>query len=375
MNQQLSYQFAIIGGGLAGLTLAIQLRKKGCSVIVFEKESYPFHRVCGEYISMESWRFLEQLGVPLSTLNLPKITNLTISSPSGFTLSRKLDLGGFGISRYLLDNILYSLAIENGVIVNQNCTVLDVQQQLITTTMGNYTASIILGSWGKRSKMDAVLVRDFLQPHNRKLSNYVGVKYHVKADLSNNVIELHNFKNGYCGISKIEDDRYCMCYLVSGSELKKAGGNIKKLEETVLMKNPFLKKYFTQFPSLFEKPLTISQISFESKSMTEGNILMLGDAAGLITPLCGNGMSMALHSSSLIAQQLIKHIDGQQTFSEVTYNYQQNWNFHFAKRLKMGRFIQSLFGNSNLTDLTIGLLKPFPFLTDALIKQTHGKPF
>ena len=47
-----AYDLAIIGGGLAGLTLAIQVRRMGHSVILFEKEKYPFHRVCGEYISL-----------------------------------------------------------------------------------------------------------------------------------------------------------------------------------------------------------------------------------------------------------------------------------------------------------------------------------
>ena len=44
----------IVGGGLAGLTLAIQLADAGYAVVLFEKEKYPFHKVFGEYISMES---------------------------------------------------------------------------------------------------------------------------------------------------------------------------------------------------------------------------------------------------------------------------------------------------------------------------------
>ncbi len=67
------YDAAIVGGGLAGLSLAIQLSKKGYQVLLFEKEIYPFHKVCGEYISMESWDFLTALGLPLGEWNLPRI--------------------------------------------------------------------------------------------------------------------------------------------------------------------------------------------------------------------------------------------------------------------------------------------------------------
>ncbi len=63
MDDETLYDAAIIGGGLAGLALSIQLAKKGYKTILFEKEQYPFHKVCGEYISMESWPFLESLGL------------------------------------------------------------------------------------------------------------------------------------------------------------------------------------------------------------------------------------------------------------------------------------------------------------------------
>ena len=116
----------IAGGGLAGLSLAILLAKKKFKVIVFEKEKYPFHRVCGEYISLESWNFIKSLGLDLDKLNIPIIKNLMVSSPNGKIVEAKLDLGGFGISRYLIDNELKKIAIENGVIVYEETKVNDV---------------------------------------------------------------------------------------------------------------------------------------------------------------------------------------------------------------------------------------------------------
>ncbi|HSU51462.1 MAG TPA: FAD-dependent oxidoreductase, partial [Segetibacter sp.] len=73
------YDLAIIGGGLAGLSLAIQCAEEGFKVVLFEKENYPFHKVCGEYISFESWPFLERLGVDLKALHLPVIKKLNLS--------------------------------------------------------------------------------------------------------------------------------------------------------------------------------------------------------------------------------------------------------------------------------------------------------
>jgi flavin-dependent dehydrogenase len=76
VNKNRIYDIGIVGGGLAGLSLSILLARKGYRVCLFEKETFPFHKVCGEYISMESWNFLIGLGLPLERWNLPRIHQL-----------------------------------------------------------------------------------------------------------------------------------------------------------------------------------------------------------------------------------------------------------------------------------------------------------
>src|SRR5687768_15775869 len=107
------FDIAVIGGGLAGLTLSIKMAKAGYQVVLFEKEAYPFHKVCGEYISNESWDYLVSLGLPLDKMDLPVINELLVTDFSGKALNAELQLGGFGISRFKLDNTLREIAIEN----------------------------------------------------------------------------------------------------------------------------------------------------------------------------------------------------------------------------------------------------------------------
>ena len=83
MQDDTTYDLAIAGGGLAGLALSIQIAKAGYRVVLFEKEQYPFHRVCGEYISLESWNFLHHLGVDLPSLNVSHIKRLQVSDIKG----------------------------------------------------------------------------------------------------------------------------------------------------------------------------------------------------------------------------------------------------------------------------------------------------
>src|ERR1700712_3685743 len=145
MNDKV-FDCGIAGGGLAGLTLAIQLADADYSVILFEKEKYPFHKVCGEYISMESYDFLKRIGIPFSTMDLPMITEVKISSPNGNSLTRKLNLGGFGISRYTLDSTLADIAKNKGVILLEGTKVTDVVFEddlfFIKTTQQTYRVKI-----------------------------------------------------------------------------------------------------------------------------------------------------------------------------------------------------------------------------------------
>src|SRR5688572_29781065 len=108
-------QVIIIGGGLAGLSSAILLAKNGINVTLIEKKKYPFHRVCGEYISNEALPFLTTLGVDIDAMNVARIDHFQLTSPSGKMLKARLDLGGFGISRFALDYALYQQALQCGV--------------------------------------------------------------------------------------------------------------------------------------------------------------------------------------------------------------------------------------------------------------------
>jgi flavin-dependent dehydrogenase len=374
---QNKYDISIIGGGLAGLTLAIQLADAGISCVLFEKNKYPFHKVCGEYISMESWDFVERLGLDLEKMDLPLIKRLNVSSPSGKLLKHELDLGGFGISRFLLDGKLVEIAKAKGVSLIDDCRVLDVrftgEHFIIDTENGSFTSEICAGAWGKKSNLDIKTKREFTKKKAGK--NYVGIKYHINIDFPNDLIELHNFADGYCGISKIENNRYCLCYLSGSENLKKYKGDIKKMEEQVLMKNPFLKEYFSKAVFLFDEPLTISQIKIGYKKAVENNILMVGDTAGNIAPLSGNGMSMAMRSSFHLNKLLIEYFRKKISRKELEKEYEMFWNRQFKKRVALSAVLQKLLKNRVLTDLTISVLKKFPLLRNKIIKSTHGKPF
>lgn len=372
------YDIGVVGGGLAGLTLAIQAVKQGFSVVLFEKESYPFHKVCGEYISNESWNFLERCGVPLSNWDLPQINKLSISDNFGVQYNFQLPLGGFGISRYKLDNELYLIALKLGVNIFTQTKVNDVhfandQFEICTNEFTSY-AKVVVGSFGKRANLDVKWKRNFLNYKSNKTNNYIGVKYHLRYPQPIDTISLHNFKDGYCGISAIEDGQYCCCYLTTANNLSDSDNSIEWMEKNILNANKQLSHIFSTAEILYKQPLTISQISFEKKEKVINHIIFIGDAAGLITPLCGNGMSMAMNASYLVLIQIKRFLNNEISRSEMEVAYIKSWQKQFALRTAIGRLVQLFFGGAS-TRFFLKVMNQFPYLTSILIKKTHGKSF
>jgi flavin-dependent dehydrogenase len=311
-------------------------------------------------------------------MDVPIIDTLVITAPNGKSFKTKLPLGGFGISRYRLDSILAEIAKQNGVHLMEETKIADVafnENFTVLTHLLKVKSNICCAAFGKRSNLDVKWKRGFLESIDKGLNNYIAIKYHIKTDWEKNVIGLHNFDDGYCGISKIEDDKYCLCYMTSAENLKKCNNSIEQLEKTILFKNPHLKNIFLNSQKCEFFPVTISQINFNKKTQVEKHILMLGDSAGMITPLCGNGMSIALHTGKIAAGLIQKFLKKEISRLQMEETYQKEWEQLFAKRLHTGRILQRFFGSAFLSNLFVGTFKTFPFLSKPVIKMTHGKAF
>ncbi|MEW7292048.1 NAD(P)/FAD-dependent oxidoreductase [Aquimarina sp. 2304DJ70-9] len=365
----------IIGGGLAGLTSAIHLAKKGIKAVLIEKNNYPKHKVCGEYISNEVLPYFDFLNINLSAIQPVKISKFSITTQKGNAIQSVLPLGGFGISRYALDHHLAKIAKELGVEIVQD-QVLEVgfkneSFQIKTGKNQTFTSDYVIGSYGKRSILDKALKRHFIF----KKSSWLAIKAHYKANFDTNMVALHNFNGGYCGLSKVENDRMNACYLVNYDSFKKYK-DIDTFQQKVMYKNPHLKSFFEDAELLFDKPITISQINFDKKKPVENHIFMVGDSAGLIHPLCGNGMAMAIQSSQILCELLIENYNCtvKRPRTELERMYTKRWNATFSKRLYSGRLLQKVLLNSHLQQLSYKLATILPSMVPKVIKQTHGEP-
>lgn len=366
------FDVIIIGGGLAGLTSSIDLSSSGLEVLVIEKDEYPKHKVCGEYVSNEVLPYLKRLGIDIENTTADQIQRLVLSNINGNTVKVDLPLGGFGMSRYALDNLLYEKAKSNGVQFKFETVtevVFENEQFRIKTNEQEFYSELVIGSFGKRSSLDKKLNRDFIQ-HK---TPWIGIKAHYQSDdFPCGEVQLHNFEGGYCGLSKTETGAVNFCYLAHYDSFKKQG-SVEDFNRNILAQNPELKSFLENSDLLFDKHLAISQVSFQNKNAVENHILMAGDSAGLIHPLCGNGMAMAIHSAKLVSEQ-IKSFKQHQNRNQLEENYTKIWNNTFRKRLNFGSIFQKILLKPKLTNIGMSIVSKSPFLLKKMIQQTHGKP-
>ncbi len=360
-------EICIIGGGLSGLSLSILLAQNGINTTVLEKKSFPRHKVCGEYISLESWGFLERLGIPLSDMNLPIVNELELTANGKSSLKTKLPLGGFGLSRYLLEDLLYKKALEVGVEVHCETTATDVGETRVSTNKKFAVESkLTIAAYGKTTNFK-------LKAKPSTGQSYFAMKWHVKNNHPDHLIALHFFKKGYIGSSNIEEGKTTLCLMAATELLKKHQNSLDNFVEKELMPNEKIATLFEQSEFLFEKPLSIANITFSHRYPSNTSLGFAGDSAGMIAPLSGNGMSMAFYSAFLWSEIILKHRTT--SYSEINEVYERAWKKHFKTRLLVGNRLQQSSLHPLAVPSIITLGKIFPGLMKQLIKLTHGKPF
>lgn len=362
---------AIIGAGVAGLATAADLAGRGFSVVVQEEGQLPRHRVCGEYVSLEVLPLLEALELDVFELGAKRLSRLEVSSAGGRRFGSRLDLGGFGLSRYQLDLALAGVARAKGARLELGSPVQHVEPDnglyRVHGSKDSLLARLVLGCFGKRSKLDVNLRR----PHARRRTPYVAFKRHYRGSFPPDLVGLHAVPGGYCGISAVESDLVNVCCLTDAQSLKKVGG-LAAFEQVGLRSNPLLASYLARLMPAFAAPLTISQVDFATKGAVHDHVLLLGDAAGLIHPLAGNGMAMALQSAATAASLATQFLRGAMTREHLETAHVRAFQTTFRTRLYVSRVLQRLFESSRLSEALCTTANAMPALARLVIRSTHG---
>ena len=381
------FEAAIVGGGPAGCSAAIALADRGVRVVLFEAKTYPHDKLCGEFLSPECAALLDRLGLTptMRALRPTQIEIACLTAPDGTTWETRLPGVAWGLSRKALDAALAERAAALGVDVRQATTVtgiggslqsgFELETRSAASATSNATlvrARVVVAAHGKRGALDRALGRRFL----RRPQPFLALKAHFRGPPLPNRIELHAFPGGYCGLSELEGGAANVCLLAHESIFKaRANGHgparLAHFLAWMQTQNARLGDWLTQAKRIDAQWLSIGQAPFVGKRPVVGDVLMVGDAAGLIAPLAGDGIGMALRGGILTAARTAEFLSGRLSAAEFRRRYAADWQREFGARLRLGRWLQAFMLRPGLLAHALQIVNAVPPLGRYLVTHTR----
>ena len=377
------YDAIVIGGGVAGSTAAILLARAGWSVALVEKKAFPRRKVCGECIAAPNLALLDSLGVGAEFAELagPPLTRVglfvgeeTLTAdlpplPGGAPWARAL-------GREQLDTLLVRRAARLGVAIRQPCTVRHIERRgtLYACHFGagreetqRIEAAVLVaahGSWEPQPWRE--------HPRERaRPSELVAFKATFGgASLAPGVLPVLAFPGGYGGMVIADRGMLTIACCVRRDALREwraaaphaaAGDAVQAgLESSCRGVRVALAGAQRQGPWLSVGPVRPGMRGCWSERWG----FAVGNAAGEAHPILGEGISMAIQSSWLLCERLVRERDALLSGAEgaVAHAYARDWRRSFAARVRFAAVLAHLAMRPREFGALLPLLRAAPSL-------------
>ena len=306
----------IIGGGLAGLTLGISLRREDVPVTIWEAGHYPRHRVCGEFISGQGLQSLDRLGLLANLTSSRTASSTAFFSRTNRIFQRTLPQQAVCISRFKLDALLAETFSRDGGELRTNSRWKD-----------PFHDEGVVQATGRRARA------------RTNGCQWYGLKAHALDATLDADLEVHLHADGYVGLCRLADGRVNVCGLFR----RKPGDEPPPRLDGLIASDSLL-------------GLRLQRASWDDKSACAvaglppypqfGGGCRVGDAFAMPAPLTGNGMSMAFEAAELAAAPLAGYARGLLDWDSATLSIRTAQRKHFEPRLKWSAFLHKFLFSS-----------------------------
>lgn len=343
LKENVKTDFLIIGGGVAGLSAANHLADRGRSVALLEQGSYPAHKICGEFLSPEAIPILDRWEIPVSD----SISRIEIITPTK-QWKMQLPVRAATATRYHLDAALAKRALQKGaeIVTGAHVTKID----LPTADQPFYQVSLSTGEvWSAPSLL---MSSGRLTGQGKPSFSYVGFKAHCEEVSLQQTLQMHLFKDAYVGMAPI------------GKEGVNIAGLIRCTSAEAENAEAFVAQFLKQkpFPKCDWRVTVVPEFGIRNTPAWP-RAYFLGDAAGVIPPATGNGLSMGLTSGILAAECALK---------DEPDLYRTLWMKAYAKRIKNGMRLHRLFLSPLAVSLMLSAVKFMPSVARYLYRSTRN---
>ncbi|MGE9270750.1 MAG: NAD(P)/FAD-dependent oxidoreductase [Verrucomicrobiales bacterium] len=303
---KLKKEVIIAGGGLAGLSLGVALRRRGVPVRLCEAGRYPRHRVCGEFISGVAEDTLMALGVMDDLADAARHRAMRWFREGRELLQGELPESAWAISRWRLDQRLRDRLVAEGGEVEEGA------RQRQTGTEGLVWAA---GRVPQRGR-------------------WIGLKCHLLDFPMEDGLEMHMGRNGYFGLTPVENGRVNLCGLFEVDRcLKGKGRELLRAYLSVGGHGEWVRK-FDEVEVDADSFSAVAGFQLGWQRMNPEGSCVVGDAAGMIPPFTGNGMSMAFESAAIAVDPLVDWASGRVSWGQTVVRIDHETRLRFRRRLR-----------------------------------------
>ncbi len=310
----------IIGGGLAGLTLGIGLRRRGVPVTLWEAGHYPRHRVCGEFVSGRGQETLSRLGLRelLEHAGAVQAGTAAFFSATQSAPPRSLPAHALCLSRFTMD---HALAVEfrrlgGELLEDQRRRDADFGEGIVRAT-------------GRRAQTE------------KSSSRWFGLKVHARNVPLAADLEMHVSPRGYVGLCRVDGGAVNVCGLFR----RHAGEDHTPQNWREWLRgqagSPLNRRLA---PAEFDEGsfCAVAGISLRPQRAAARAECCVGDAITMIPPVTGNGMSMAFESAELAVEPLAAWSHGKTLWSQARQTLARRCDTAFARRLAWAKWLQKM---------------------------------
>ena len=312
------FETIIIGGGPAGVATGISLLKHGKSCCIIDKQQFPRDKTCGGLLTQKTIDLLEELELSrcLEDFYIHKTNRLRL-------LARNREIVTFDCkhdfhltNRKIFDNLLIEeFKKRNGTLFeNEKAIGINFQEKIVTTDK-------------QQIKYDYLVCADGSKSLSNKLIKKKTLGFTIEADIPAGLFPFDHQAVGLDILPKI--DGYGWIFPKKEYVTIGLGGSYKKGRNFLKMFRQYLNDYgISPQQPVCIKGATLPSGHNDGKAVVpEAGILLVGDAAGMVDSVTGEGIYFALKSGSLAAQAILQG-------GNVTENYQNNcqWIFDIVNR-------------------------------------------
>ncbi len=283
-------EILIVGGGPAGLAAAIAARLEGLEAVVVDRRRPPIDKACGEGLMPDGLEILRGLGVELEADRMRRFRGIRYLDGEIVAEGRFPGVSGAGVRRLDLHRALVRRAEQLGVSLEWGIRVEALDGTAVRTSTGSIEARWVVGADGLRSRLRRWAGLEAAQPRWRRF----GVRRHFAMPPWSDCVEVYWAEDCEAYVTPVAAGEVGVAMLWSG---RKAGFD----------------RLMACFPRLAErldgaepasKDRGCGPLRQRVRGVTRGRLALIGDAAGYVDAITGEGLSIAFHQATALAEAL-----------------------------------------------------------------------